>query len=219
MPGKEVKCLSQIADGKLYYIYEDTSTVYEDTSLIYMDPSIPTNGHNSYVAVFDLLTMQSVDLCEISYHYTIGKGYVYGDYYYYYRSINIVEPRGQLCRIPLLGGEEEVVKDFEGEEELFMIADGEIITINTSSEVSADTVTEISVIKSYNIETGNERMLWNGEIAKDKWGGLRREDGDGDGFEDLVEASQHGGKKILSLIGRMGIVFCRQKQRRPGTMQ
>ena len=25
---------------------------------------------------------------------------------------------------------------------------------------------------------------WNGEIAKDKWGGLRREDGDGDGFED-----------------------------------
>ena len=189
VPGKEVKCLSQIADGKLYYIYEDTSTVYEDTSLIYMDPSIPTNGHNSYVAVFDLLTMQSVDLCEISYHYTIGKGYVYGDYYYYYRSINIVEPRGQLCRIPLLGGEEEVVKDFEGEEELFMIADGEIITINTSSEVSADTVTEISVIKSYNIETGNERMLWNGEIAK---------------YESAINPSYLDGKLYFLASGSQG---------------
>lgn len=189
VPGKEVKCLSQIADGKLYYIYEDTSTVYEDTSLIYMDPSIPTNGHNSYVAVFDLLTMQSVDLCEISYHYTIGKGYVYGDYYYYYRSINIVKPRGQLCRIPLLDGEEEVVKDFEGEEELFMIADGEIITINTSSEVSADTVTEISVIKSYNIETGNERILWNGEIAK---------------YESAINPSYLDGKLYFLASGSQG---------------
>lgn len=159
LPTRLVKCLSQIADGKLYYIYEDTSTVYEDTS-------IPTDGRYCYVAALDLLTMQSVDLCKISYQYTVGKGYVYGDYYYYFRSLNIVKPRGQLCRIPLSGGEEEVVKAFEAEEELFMIADEEIITIKTSSEVSVDTITEKSVIKSYNIETGNERILWNGEIAK-----------------------------------------------------
>ncbi len=149
MPAKEVKCLSQIADGKLYYIYEDSS--------------LPIDERYCYVAALDLLTMQSVDLCKISYQYTVGKGYVYGDYYYYFRSLNIINSRGQLCRIPLLGGEEEIVKTFEAEEELVVIADGEIITIKTRSEVSVDTITEKSVIKSYNIETGNERILWNGE--------------------------------------------------------
>lgn len=139
-----IECLSQIVDGKLYYIYDSVWGIDQDIRAAYLD----------------LSTMRSVDICDISAYSISGKAYVYEGYYYFSREINLPSNRGELYRIPIEGGDEELVLEFDSEEALFMVAEGEIITLNRYDYLLDPPPL---VIKAYNIETGEERVLWSCE--------------------------------------------------------
>ena len=146
---KGIECLSQIVDGKLYYIYD----------------SVWGSDSDIRAAYLDLSTMKSVDIGDISAYSITGRAYVYDGYYYFSRKINLPRDRTELYRIPITGGSEELVLEFDGEGSLFMVADGEIITLNRYDYLLDPTPL---VIKAYNIETGEERVLWSREGSEDK---------------------------------------------------
>ena len=143
-----IECLSQIVDGKLYYIYDSVWGSDQDIRAAYLD----------------LSTMESVDIGDISAYSITGRAYVYDGYYYFSRKINLPRNRTELYRIPIAGGSEELVLEFDGEGSLFMVADGEIITTNRYDYLLDPPPL---VIKAYNIETGAERVLWSRDDGED----------------------------------------------------
>ncbi len=145
---RSIECLSQIVDGKLYYIYDSVWGLDQDIRVAYLD----------------LSTMESVDIGDISAYSITGRAYVYDGYYYFSRKINLPRNRTELYRIPIAGGSEELVLEFDGEGSLFMVADGEIITTNRYDYLLDPPPL---VIKAYNIETGAERVLWSRDDGED----------------------------------------------------
>ena len=145
---RSIECLSQIVDGKLYYIYDSVWGSDQDIRAAYLD----------------LSTMESVDIGDISAYSITGRAYVYDGYYYFSRKINLPRNRTELYRIPIAGGSEELVLEFDGEGSLFMVADGEIITTNRYDYLLDPPPL---VIKAYNIETGAERVLWSRDDGED----------------------------------------------------
>ena len=80
---RSIECLSQIVDGKLYYIYDSVWGSDQDIRAAYLD----------------LSTMESVDIGDISAYSITGRAYVYDGYYYFSRKINLPRNRTELYRI------------------------------------------------------------------------------------------------------------------------
>lgn len=141
-PVKVLNCISQIVDGKLYYIYENAA--------------VSSSKRPIYAAALDLLTMKSVDLCRVSSFDLMDRAYVYGQHYYYSTAAGVY-------RVSITGGEPILVMEFDTEDSLFMVAEAELITVNQASDVSAPSDPDRSIIKAYDLITKTERILWNGE--------------------------------------------------------
>lgn len=152
VPYRRFEVLSQIIDGKLYFIYDYRARVEDDENL--------------NAAYLDLSTLEITDICDMTYDRISGGAYVCGDYYYYSRRTDIPARAGKLYRISLKDGREELVLEFAQEESLFMAADGEIVTLNRFGNIMDSETPKNCVINAYDIETLEKRVLWSDDGSK-----------------------------------------------------
>ena len=143
---RAIEVLSQIVDGKLYYIYDSLPTIYSDLKAAYLDIS----------------TMTSTEIGDISVSSITDYAFVY-DNYYYYSNGNILTHKGAIYRMSLEDGTEELILEFDNEESLLMVADGVIVTMNRFAGRLTSSTPENCIITAYDIETLEKRELWSND--------------------------------------------------------
>ena len=145
-----IEALSQIINGKLYYIYDSLAKLDSDLKAAYLDIS----------------TMTSTEIGDISCSNISGYAYVYENYYYYSTMKDFRTREGALYRLSLDDGKEELILEFDTEESLFMVADGVIVTMNRFAGYIGPSTPKDCIIKTYDIETLEESVLWSNSDGK-----------------------------------------------------